>query len=173
MNSITASSSQALYGRYLDRRMDRCMGAKVSATIAPRSKGSAIDLILPNIPMHSRTILLLFLALLCLPSSVSAQHAVPPSSLASDLCSCMGAIDPASTDHNFDLAVRLCLNTAMAKHSGELIEQLHRYPGQDRKIYLLGLVLGSALDRSCPQYPLVKDRLRLMLAPDTPSPPRT
>lgn len=169
MKSITASSSQALWIRRVDRRM----GAKVSATITPMSQGSTIDLDLPNISMHYRTIPLLLSALLYLTASVSAQHVVPPSSLANDLCSCLGAIDPSTNDHNFDLAVRQCLNTTMAKHSSELIELLRRYPAQDRKLYLLGLVLGSALDRSCPQYPLVKDRLRLMLVLDTPTAPRT
>lgn len=90
---------------------------------------------------------------------VSGQRAVPPSHLANDLCSCMGDIDPSSDDRSFDLAVRHCLNTAVMQHSGEVLEILHRFPDQDQRIYLLGLLLGGALDRSCPQYPLIKERL--------------
>ncbi|MBK6892767.1 MAG: hypothetical protein IPH00_06435 [Flavobacteriales bacterium] len=41
-----------------------------------------------------------------------------------------------------------------------MLEILHRFPDQDQRIYLLGLLLGGALDRSCPQYPLIKERLR-------------
>lgn len=106
---------------------------------------------------------LLFIALFGSLSIASAQHVAPPSNLAEELCTCMGGINPDSNDRNFDLAVRQCLNAAVSQHSGEVIELLRRYPGQDRKFFMLGLVLGSALDRSCPQYPLVKDRLRLML----------
>lgn len=107
--------------------------------------------------------LILFLAVFGSFTILSAQHVVPPSDLAEELCSCMGEINPEGTDRNFDLAVRHCLNTAVTQHSGEVIELLRRYPEQDRKFFMLGLVLGSALDRSCPQYPLIKDRLRLML----------
>ncbi len=113
--------------------------------------------------MLSYRYFILFLAVYGSFSILSAQHVVPPSTLADELCSCMGAINPAGSDHNFDLAVRHCLNTAVNQHSGEVIELLRLYPEQDRKFFLLGLVLGSALDRSCPQYPLIKDRLRLML----------
>ncbi len=109
--------------------------------------------------------LLLFLTTFGTCSILSAQHVVPPSTLAEELCSCMGEINADSNDRNFDLALRHCLNTAVIQHSGEVIELLRRYPEQDRKFFMLGLVLGGALDRSCPQYPLVKDRLRLMLDP--------
>ncbi|MEO5584101.1 MAG: hypothetical protein ABIQ75_01480 [Flavobacteriales bacterium] len=92
--------------------------------------------------------------------SVPGQRVVPPSHLAKDLCSCMGEIDPSSDDRSFDLAVRHCLNAAVMQHSGEVLEILHRFPDQDQRVYLLGLLLGGALDRSCPQYPLIKERLR-------------
>ena len=92
--------------------------------------------------------------------SVSGQRVVPPSHLAKDLCSCMGEIDPSSDDRSFDLAVRRCLNAAVMQHSGEVLEILHRFPDQDQRVYLLGLLLGGTLDRSCPQYPLIKERLR-------------
>ncbi|MCC6841149.1 MAG: hypothetical protein IT230_13410 [Flavobacteriales bacterium] len=88
-----------------------------------------------------------------------AQQAVPPAHLADALCSCMGSIDPQSDDRSFDLAVRHCLSTAMMTHSGEVIELMRRYPSQDRQLYLLGLLLGGALDRSCPDYPLIRERL--------------
>lgn len=92
--------------------------------------------------------------------SVSGQQAIPTSHLANDLCACMGDIDPHSDNRSFDLAVRHCLNTAVMQHSGEVLEILHRFPDQNQRIYLLGLLLGGALDRSCPQYPLIKERLR-------------
>ncbi len=92
--------------------------------------------------------------------SASGQRAVPPSHLANDLCSCMGEINPSSDDRSFDLAVRHCLNTAVMQHSGDVLEILHRFPDQDQRIYFLGLLLGGALDRRCPQYPLIKERLR-------------
>ena len=97
--------------------------------------------------------------------TASGQQATPPSTLADDLCSCVGTIDPTSSDHLFDLAVRHCLNKSMTQHSGEVIEIMRRFPGQDGKFFLLGLLLGGALDRSCPQYPAVKDRLRTLLQP--------
>jgi|GEM_PF-1952657 len=121
--------------------------------------------------LHTRILFLLawFSAL----GQVSAQHAVPPSYLAEELCACLGQVDPASNDRSFDLAVRLCLNTAVTKRSAEVTDLLRRYPVQDRRFFLLGLVLGSALDRSCPQYPLVKDRLRFMLQAENQDDPST
>lgn len=108
----------------------------------------------------SRLPLLLAFVLTGMVLSASGQQVLPPSHLAKDLCSCMGDIDPTSDDRSFDLAVRHCLNTAVMQHSGEVLEILHRFPDQDQRIYLLGLLLGGALDRSCPQYPLIKERLR-------------
>lgn len=92
--------------------------------------------------------------------SVSGQRARPAVDLAQELCSCMGDIDPLIAPRSFDLAVRQCVNTAVLQHSGEVLEILHRFPEQDQRIYLLGLLLGGALDRSCPRYPLIKKRLR-------------
>lgn len=106
---------------------------------------------------------ILVLAGFCTLAPLSAQHAVPPSFLAEDLCACLGRVDPESNNRTFELAVRHCLNAAVTGRSEEMTELLGRHPAQDRRFFLLGLVLGSALDRSCPEYPLVKDRLRLML----------
>ena len=108
-------------------------------------------------------LLLASIALIGLCTGSQAQQAIPPTHLAEDICSCMGAINPESDDRTFDLAVRHCLNTAMRAHSGEVIELMRRFPAQDRRYYLLGLLLGSSLDKSCPQYPWVKDRLRPLL----------
>lgn len=103
----------------------------------------------------------------------SGQRAVPPSHLANDLCSCMGEIKPSSDDRSFDLAVRHCLNNAVMQHSGEVLDILHRFPDQNQRVYLLGLLLGGALDRSCPQYPLIKERLRELGSKDTRTGPST
>lgn len=102
-----------------------------------------------------------------------AQYAAPPSDLATDLCTCMGSIDAGASDHEFDLAVRNCLNTVFDRHSHEVLWLLQRYPDQGRKMYLLGQLLGGELDRTCGQYPLVKDRLRLLLVPGPAAPPST
>lgn len=93
--------------------------------------------------------------------------------MAGDLCNCIGTIDPHSDDHTFDLAVRQCLNAAMKDHMEEVIGLMRRFPAQDRRYYLLGLLLGSSLDRTCPQYPLVKDRLLPMLNASSELPPNT
>lgn len=102
---------------------------------------------------------LITLALLATAHQVSAQRLSPPAPMTDELCSCLGTISGHSTDRELDLAVRLCLNTALSKHAGEVIELLRRYPGQDRPYYLLGLLLGGALERTCPQYPLIKERM--------------
>jgi hypothetical protein len=100
---------------------------------------------------------------LCLGGQAAAQQVAPPSGLANDLCSCIGTIDPHSDDRTFNLAVRHCLNTAMMQNSKEVVELMRKFPAEDRKFYVLGLVLGSSLDRSCAQYPLVKERMRTLL----------
>ena len=112
-----------------------------------------------------RHIIFLFALLLAMPRVLHAQHAEPPSTMANDLCSCLGTISPKPDDRQFDRDVRLCLNTVVASHSREVVELLRQYPAEDRKMYLLGLLLGHALDRTCPQYPLVKERLRHLLQP--------
>lgn len=108
---------------------------------------------------------ILCFALLAFALRASAQQTSPPSALADDLCACIGTIDPRSDDPTFDLAVRHCLNASMMQHSREVIEIMRRFPARDRGYYVLGLVLGSSLDKSCPQYPLVKERLRSLHAP--------
>ncbi len=97
--------------------------------------------------------------------AAQAQHATPPARLADDLCQCLGKLDPEAADAYFDPAVRACLNAAVAEHPNEVFELLRRYPALDRKFYLLGLVLGSALDRSCPEYPQLKERLHQLRLP--------
>lgn len=123
--------------------------------------------------MLLRPALLLAIAMSVIGTAASGQQATPPSKLADDLCSCMGTIDPSSDDRTFNLAVRHCLNTSMVQHSEEVVEILRRFPAQDRKIYLLGLLLGGSLERSCPQYPLVKDRLRSLVPPPPEPGPNT
>lgn len=118
----------------------------------------------------------LAVAICCLMGTAAqAQHAQPPSTLASELCSCMGTISMDDDDRSFDLAVRNCLNTVIPRHSREVVELLQQHPGQERRLYLLGLVLGHTLDRTCPQYPLVKERLRFLQegAADTSTSPNT
>lgn len=105
----------------------------------------------------------LLIALLAPFAPARAQQASPPARLAEDLCSCIGAIDPASADATLDLAVRHCLSTAMMAHSREVMQIMLRFPMQERKYFLLGMVLGSSLDRACPQYPMVRERLRGLL----------
>lgn len=90
---------------------------------------------------------------------ISAQQVTPWSHMATELCDCLGSIDANTTDRDMDLALRLCLSTTLSRHSGEVVRLMHRYPAQDRQYYLLGLVLGGALDRTCPRYALIKERL--------------
>ncbi len=112
-------------------------------------------------------------ASLLLTQAVCAQHAAPPSRLADDLCQCLGKLDPEAADAEFDPAVRACLNASVTDHPGEVIDLLRRYPTLDRKFYLLGLVLGSALDRSCPEYLQLKERLHQLRLPAQRSMPAT
>ena len=85
----------------------------------------------------------------------------------------MGSIDLASDDRTFDIAVKHCLNEAVVKHPEEVLSLLHRYPDERQKAYLLGLLIGGTLDRSCSQYPAVKERLRSLSTPVPRSRPST
>lgn len=123
--------------------------------------------------MPHRPFRFLAIALLACCTRLCAQQVKPASGLADDLCSCIGQIDPRSDGTAFNLAVRHCLNSSMAAHAGEVVELMRRFPAQDQRFYLLGLVLGSSLDRNCPQYPLVKERLRDLLAAPAETGPNT
>ena len=85
----------------------------------------------------------------------------------------MGNIDLKSDDSTFDLAVKHCFNEAVVKHPEEALALLHRFPDEQRKAYLLGLLLGGTLERTCSQFPAVKERLRSLNEPDPPEKPRT
>jgi hypothetical protein len=113
------------------------------------------------------------LALVCACSAAYGQRVDSPSHLTDDLCGCMGSIDLSSDDRTFDLAVKHCLNKAVVEHPGEVLSLLHRYPDERQKAYLLGLLIGGTLDRTCSQYPAVKERLRSLSAPLPPSRPST
>lgn len=117
----------------------------------------------------------LFLALsLALASATAfAQRTGPPGRLAEDLCGCMGNIDLKSDDRTFDLEVKHCLNEAVVDHPEEALSLLHRFPDERQKAYLLGLLIGGTLERSCSQYPAVKERLRSLDAPAPPEKPST
>lgn len=109
-----------------------------------------------------RSVLTLIILLALAPAG-HAQHAQPPSTMPMELCECIGSIDLSGSDRDLDLAVRHCLNMVMAKHSREVVGLLQRYPGRDRAFFLLGQLLGSSLDRTCPQYLVIKDRLHLLV----------
>jgi hypothetical protein len=85
----------------------------------------------------------------------------------------MGKIDLKSDDRTFGLAVKHCLNEAVVKHPEEALALLHRFPDERQKAYLLGLLIGGTLERSCSQYPAVKERLRSLNAPAPPEKPST
>lgn len=85
-------------------------------------------------------------------------------SMADDLCRCLGAIERSTADPDLEQAVRRCLNNTITKHPEELVELIHQYPRQGRPFFRLGLILGGTLERSCPEYPLLKDRLQLLPA---------
>lgn len=156
MNNITAKSNVAEAKRDMEQRMS-VKSIRNPDTTVPNY--GPWDYFYRFMALKTHLHLVLVFAFTGVVLSVSGQRVLPPSHLANDLCSCMGDINPASDDRSFDLAVRHCLNTALMQHSGEVIEILHRFPDQDQRIYLLGLLLGGALDRSCPQYPLIKERL--------------
>ncbi|MEO8733110.1 MAG: hypothetical protein ABI373_02140 [Flavobacteriales bacterium] len=117
----------------------------------------------------------LFLALsfVVASSAAFAQRTGPSGQLADDLCGCMGNIDLKSDDRTFDLAVKHCLNEAVVKHPEEALALLYRYPDERQKAYLLGLLIGGTLERSCSQYPAVKERLRSLNTPVTQQKPST
>ena len=77
----------------------------------------------------------------------------------------MGDIDLKSDDRTFDLAVKHCLNEAVMKHPEEALALLHRFPDERQKAYLLGLLIGGTLERTCSQFPAVKERLRSLNGP--------
>lgn len=93
--------------------------------------------------------------------------------MADELCDCLEQISMQGSDRDMDLAVRLCLNNALAGHSGEVVELLRRYPAQDRQFYLLGQLLGGTLDRTCPRYAVIKERLFPKLTSDVRNVPST
>ena len=123
--------------------------------------------------MDFRRCLLVLIALFGHAWAATAQYGKGPLSLADDLCACIGSIDPGANDNDFKLAVRHCLNTTIMGHPHEVIGLLSRYPAMDRNVYLLGLLLGETLDRTCPQYPLLKGRLRTLQLSGAASNPST
>lgn len=117
---------------------------------------------------------LIILALLMVATGSPAKgQRTSTSTLASELCACIGAIDPGTDGRMLELETRACLNRAIKHHPQEVVALLGRYPAPDRTLFALGLVVGSVLDRECPDHPLIKARLRLLLPQQDTSPPNT
>lgn len=116
------------------------------------------------------------LLLLLLPFLATTARAQVPASgplLVDDLCGCMSAIDLRTDDRTVSYAVRHCLEDAVVHHPGEVLGLLQRHPEQGSKAYLLGLVLGGALESSCDRFHAVKARLQQMPAQGSLSKPGT
>lgn len=84
--------------------------------------------------------------------------------LQEELCSCMSAIPANSDDARFEANVRTCLENGVLHHPGEVLDLLERHPQRGNKAYLLGLILGGALEGRCAGFQVVKARLQQMPA---------
>lgn len=169
VNSINAKSKDAGVRLGNKRRIGReCTGARPT----DNPECSRVRIIFAHGMPHF-THLLLTLSLTVASSAALAQRTGTTGQLADDLCGCMGNIDLKSDDRTFDLAVKHCLNEAVVKHPEEALSLLHRFPDEQQKAYLLGLLIGGTLERSCSQYPAVKERLRSLNAPVPPEKPST
>lgn len=112
----------------------------------------------------------LLLALLTAPTVHAQQVSLAEGSrLQPELCACVGAIPQDITNDGFERAVRACLENAIIHHPGEVLRLLERYPERKDKAFLVGLVLGSAMESGCGAFGPVKARLQQMPAPGTPS----
>lgn len=101
-------------------------------------------------------------ALLVFLCNASAQSRTSGPLLINDLCTCMGHVDVKADDHVFLMGVRQCMEDGVVDHPGEVLALLKRYPDRTDKAYLLGLLLGGALEGSCDTFHAVKARLQTM-----------
>lgn len=90
------------------------------------------------------------------------------SQLRAELCSCVGSIPQHLPDERFERAVRHCLENAIIHHPGEVLRLIERYPERQDKAFLVGLVLGSAMESGCAAFGPVKARLQQMPLPAGP-----
>lgn len=116
---------------------------------------------------------LIYLLLFTVALRAAAQQSAPLAHLAADLCTCISAMDQTGDARAFDLGVRHCLINGMHEHAEEVIPLLSRYPAQDRGYYLLGLLLGHALDNKCPKYQMMKEMRLIKLMPPSEGTPNT
>lgn len=115
--------------------------------------------------MHRmRHVLYAFVLSVLVPLAACGQAQGPATGplLTDDLCGCMSAIDLKKDDRSVNFAVRHCLEDAVVHHPGEVLGLLDRYPERGSKAYLLGLILGGALEGSCAPFHAVKVRLQQM-----------
>jgi len=106
----------------------------------------------------SLVLVLLFLGL----SSGSMAQSADRSSLMSDLCGCMSAIDLRENDSRVEGAVRDCLESAVLYHPAEVYAVLQHTPVGGSKAFRLGTALGGNLLRVCEPFRAVKARLQQM-----------
>ena len=93
-------------------------------------------------------------------TAACCKRVAVPALLADDLCGCMGQIDVNSNDRIFGEAVKHCMNEAVTKHPEEVISLMQGYRDQRQRAYLLGVLIGGITDRTCWEYPAVKERQR-------------
>lgn len=80
------------------------------------------------------------------------------------LCACMGSVDLRSTDAEFQLQVRQCLESAVMQYPAAMSHLLRTVPGNGPKGEALGELLGERLDRRCAAFRAVRERLRRLNA---------
>lgn len=112
--------------------------------------------------MRPAALLLACSLMLCLAARSHGQAATGTPLLTDDLCACMAAIDLKGDDRAVSTGVRSCLENAVVRHPGEVLALLDRYPQRGDKAYILGLVLGGALEKGCAPFRAVKARLQQM-----------
>lgn len=112
--------------------------------------------------MRFATLVLACSLMLFAASRSHAQRTAGVPLLTEDLCGCIAAIDLRTDDRAVNTSVRNCLEEAVVRHPGEVLSLLDRYPQRGDKAYVLGLVLGGALENGCAPFGAVKARLRQM-----------
>ena len=80
--------------------------------------------------------------------------------LRSDICRCMGALDPEASDAVFERGFRACLGEAVLRHPSEVRILLRDHPGDGSPGFRLGLALGELMGEGCPAYVRARDQVR-------------
>lgn len=87
-------------------------------------------------------------------------HGQDMQALRTDICRCMGALDPEAPDAVFERGFRACLGQAVMRHPSEIRVLLRTSPADGSAGYRLGLAIGEVMGDACPAYVRARDHVR-------------